>query len=93
MHKLDLSGNELSGTLPFAHIAWCGSTSLPLQSRGGGGGGGGASAGGVARGVASHRERKDAHRRTFCVVPTWRTGQEGFKVFMNMKVPSCGVYV
>ncbi len=33
MHKLDLSGNELSGTLPFAHIAWCGSTSLPLAEK------------------------------------------------------------
>ncbi len=27
---LDLSYNKLSGTPPFAHIAWCGSTSLPL---------------------------------------------------------------
>jgi hypothetical protein len=32
-------------------------------------------------------------RRTFCVVPTWRTGQEEFKVFMKKKVPSCNVYV
>jgi hypothetical protein len=33
------------------------------------------------------------HRRTFCVVPTWRTGQEEFEGFMKTKVPSCSVYV
>ena len=74
---------------PFAHFTWCGSTSLPLQSRGGGRGRGGGSAGGVASGVASRRALKDVLRRTFCVVPTWRTGQEEFKVFMKKKVPSC----
>ncbi len=97
MNFLQLRNNQLTGTPPFAHATSCGSTSLPLQSRGGGGGGGrgggGASAGGVASGVASHRKSKDVHRRTFCVVPTWRTGQEGFKVFMKTKVPSCRVYV
>ena len=30
MKELYLSFNQLSGTLPFAHFAWCGSTSLPL---------------------------------------------------------------
>jgi hypothetical protein len=98
MEFLHLNHNQLMGTHPFAHVTWCGSTSLPLQSRGGGGGGGGrggggASAGGVASGVASHRERKDVHRRTFCVVPTWRTGQEGFRVLVKKKLPSCCVSV
>ncbi len=50
-------------------------------------------AGGVASGVASRRSLKDVLRRTFCVVPTWRTGQWEFKVFMNTKVPSCNVFV
>jgi hypothetical protein len=48
---------------------------------------------GVASGVASRRALKDVLRRTFCVVSTWRTGQEEFKVFMKKKVPSCNVYV
>jgi Leucine-rich repeat (LRR) protein len=30
MQNLDLRINQLSGTPPFAHIAWFGSTSLPL---------------------------------------------------------------
>ncbi len=96
MECLYLEDNQLSGTPPFAHIAWCGSTSLPLQSRGGGvcgRGGGGGSAGGVASGGARHRERKDVLRLTFCVVPTWRTGQGEFKAFMKKKVPSCNVCV
>jgi hypothetical protein len=29
----------------------------------------------------------------FCVVPTWRTGQQEFKAFMKQKVPACTVYV
>ena len=29
MESLYLENNQLSGTPPFAHIAWCGSTSLP----------------------------------------------------------------
>ena len=28
----------------------------------------------------------------FCVVPTWRTGQQEFKAFMKQKVPACNVY-
>jgi hypothetical protein len=67
--------------------------SLPLQSSGGGGGGGGGKAGGVASGVASHREREDVFPRTVCVVPTWRTGQVGFEVFMKKKHPACKVSV
>ena len=96
MKKLYLNNNQLSGTPPFAHFAWCGSTSLPLQSRGGGvcgRGGGGGSAGGVASGVASRRALKDVLRRTFCVVHTWRTGQKEFNVFMEKKVPSCDISV
>ncbi len=30
MTELVLGGNNLSGTPPFAHFTWCGSTSLPL---------------------------------------------------------------
>ena len=90
MTILYLSNNQLTGTPPFAHLTWCGSTSLPLQSRGGGGGG---SAGGVASGVASRRALKDVLRRTFCVVHTWRTGQKEFNVFMEKKVPSCDISV
>ena len=30
MKELYLNDNQLSGTPPFAHFAWCGSTSLPL---------------------------------------------------------------
>jgi hypothetical protein len=30
MKELYLSFNQLSGTPPFAHFAWCGSTSLQL---------------------------------------------------------------
>ena len=30
MKVLFLSSNQLTGTPPFAHLTWCGSTSLPL---------------------------------------------------------------
>jgi hypothetical protein len=90
MSFLAVEHNQLTGTLPFTHSTWFGRTSLPLQSRGGGGGG---SAGGVASGVASCRALKDVLRRTFCVVHTWRTGQEEFNVFMEKKVPSCDISV
>jgi hypothetical protein len=50
-------------------------------------------ASGVASGVASHGAGKDLHRRTFCVVPTWRTGRKEFKGFMTKKVPACSVSV
>jgi Leucine-rich repeat (LRR) protein len=30
MTTLYLSTNQLTGTPPFAHLTWCGSTSLPL---------------------------------------------------------------
>ncbi len=31
------------------------------------------------------------HRRTFCVVLTWRTGKQEFKALMRKKVPACTV--
>jgi hypothetical protein len=49
-------------------------------------------AGQVVLQVALQVMVKDLHRRTFFVVPTWRTGQEAFKVFMEKKVPECSVY-
>ena len=30
MKELSLRDNKLTGTRPFAHVPWCGSTSLPL---------------------------------------------------------------
>ena len=64
-----------------------------MQSRGGGRGVGGGIAGGVASGVVSRRAHKGLHRRTFCVVPTWRTGGEEFKVFTKTNVDTCSVHV
>jgi hypothetical protein len=44
-------------------------------------------------GVASHAASKDLQRHTFCVAPTWRTGQKALKAFMEKNVPESGVYV
>ncbi len=89
--NLELYNNKLSGTPSLLILAGvvvrvyhCNHV-VVVVVRGGG------SAGGVASGDASHRERKDVLRLTFCVVPTWRTGQEEFKAFMDKKRPSCRV--
>ncbi len=42
--------------------------------------------------IANRRARRGLHRCTVWDAPTWRTGQEEFKVFMKETVPECDVF-